>query len=262
MKRQRLVRHAPLMGLLAGLLAVVGATQAEAQRWGRPNAPRSGACFYRDANFQGDYFCLRAGERIDAVPNDMNDQISSIRTFGGDVEVTIYQNRGFGGRSERFRDVRNLRDEGWNDKLSSLSVVGLSSEGSLNGPGGVGNRGGFGNGASVERIVHRAYQDILAREPDPEGMRVYRSHIIDDNWTEEQVRDALRRSPEYRERSTMTPQKAADIVRRAYLSVLNREPDAASQGYVQRVLRERWTEEDVARELRRSPEYREQGRGR
>jgi hypothetical protein len=91
-------------------------------------------------------------------------------------------------------------------------------------------------------------------------MRLYRSHIIDDNWTEEQVRDALRRSPEYRERNTMTPQKAADIVRRAYLTVLNREPDAGSQGYVQRVLRERWTEEDVARELRRSPEYRQPGR--
>jgi hypothetical protein len=162
MTRQRFVRHALLLGLLAGLF-VVGGTQAEAQRWGRPNAPRSGACFYRDANFQGDYFCLRAGERIDAVPNDMNDQISSIRTFGGDVEVTIYQNRGFGGRSERFRDVRNLRDEGWNDKLSSLSVVGLSPEGSLNRPSGVGNRGGFGHDVSVERIVHRAYQDILAR---------------------------------------------------------------------------------------------------
>ena len=60
----------------------------------------------------------------------------------------------------------------------------------------------------------------------------------------------------------MNPQKAAEIVRRAYLSVLNREPDQASQGYVQRVMRDKWTEADVARELRRSPEYREQGRGR
>ena len=108
--------------------------------------------------------------------------------------------------------------------------------------------------------TRRAYQDILEREPDAAGMRTYRSRIIDDNWTEEQVREALRRSPEYRERTTMTPQKAADIVRRAYLSVLNREPDAASQGYVQRVLRDKWTEEDVARELRRSPEYRGQAR--
>ena len=253
MTRQRFVRQPMMLGLMAGIVTTFVATEAEAQRWGRPNAPRSGACFYRDANFQGEYFCVRAGEGVDAVPTDMNDQISSIRTFGGDVDVTIYQNRGFSGRSERFRDVRNLRDEGWNDKLSSLRVEGRY--GDVNRP-----NGGVGNNTSAERIVRRAYQDILEREPDAAGMRTYRSHIIDDDWTEEQVREALRRRPEYRERTTMTPQKAADIVRRAYLSVLNREPDAASQGYVQRVLRDKWTEEDVARELRRSPEYRGQAR--
>ena len=85
MTRQWFVRRPLLLGLVAGIFAIFGGTQAEAQRWGRPNAPRSGACFYRDANFQGDYFCLRAGESVDAVPNDMNDQISSIRTFGGDA---------------------------------------------------------------------------------------------------------------------------------------------------------------------------------
>jgi hypothetical protein len=240
------------------MFATFAASEADAQRWGRPNAPRSGACFYRDANFQGDYFCLRAGEGVESVPDDMNDEISSIRTFGGDVEVTVYQSRRFSGRSERFGDVRNLRDQGWNDKLSSVQVEPLSW-------GGRRDRdrdrdGGFRGNASAERIVRRAYQDILDREPDPSGMRTYRSRIIDDDWSEEQVREALRRSPEYRERMTMTPQKAAEVVRRAYLSVLNREPDAASQGYVQRVLRDKWTEEDVARELRRSPEYREQRR--
>jgi len=253
MTRKQVVWRPMMLGLMAGSFTIFAATQAEAQRWGRPNAPRAGACFYRDANFQGEYFCVRAGEGVDAVPNDMNDEISSIRTFG-DVQVMVFQNRGFSGRSARFNDVGNLQEQGWNDKLSSLQVEDLSRNGGFNRP-----NGGSGN-ASAERIVRRAYQDILEREPDQAGMRTYRSRIIDDNWTEEQVRDALRRSPEYRERTTMTPQKAADIVRRAYLSVLNREPDAASQGYVQRVLRDKWTEEDVARELRRSPEYRGQGR--
>jgi|SRR5688572_12030917 len=259
------IRHSTMLGLTAGLFAMLSAAQAEAQRWGRPNAPRAGACFYRDANFQGDYFCVRAGEGIDAVPNGLNDQISSIRTFG-DVEVTVYQSRGFSGRSERFTDVRNLQDQGWNDRLSSLQVDTLSRGGfnrrDERRDGGFGNGGGFRNNAGAERIVRRAYQDILGREPDPEGMRTYRSHIIDNNWTEQQVREDLRRSQEFRERSTMTPQRAAEIVRRAYLSVLNREPDQASQGYVQRVLRENWTEEDVARELRRSPEYRARQQGR
>lgn len=253
MTRHKCARHSLTRGLMAGAVTTfLVAPAAEAQRWGRPSAPRAGACFYRDANFQGDYFCVQAGDSVDAVPNDMNDEISSIRVFGRDVEVRVYQNRGFGGRSERFGDVRNLQERGWNDKLSSLRVEGPSG-----GFTGGGTGGGFGGNANVERIVRRAYQDILEREPDPSGMRAYRSRIIDDNWTEQQVREDLRRSPEYRERMTMTPQKATEIVRRAYLSVLNREPDPASQGYVQRVLRDKWTEQDVARELRRSPEYRQ-----
>jgi hypothetical protein len=260
------VRYCAVLGL-AGAFATFAPTAAEAQRWGRPTAPRDGACFYRDANYQGDYFCVRAGESIDSVPNDMNDQISSIRTFGN-VEVTVYQNRGFGGRSARFGDVRNLQEEGWNDRLSSVQVDSSSRSGGVyrrdrdeRDRAGFGNGGGFRNNNNAERIVRRAYQDVLGRDPDPEGMRNYRSRIIDDNWTEQQVRDDLRRSAEFRDRSTMTPQRATEIVRRAYLSVLNREPDQGSQAYVQRVLRENWTEEDVARELRRSPEYR-QRRGR
>ena len=108
----------------------------------------------------------------------------------------------------------------------------------------------------ADRIVRRAYQDILDREPDEAGLRQYRSRIIDDGWSEAQVRDALRKSPEYRQKSTMTRQKAQEIVRRAYLSVLKREPDAGSRGYVDRVLRDKWTQSDVERELRKSPEYR------
>jgi hypothetical protein len=106
-----------------------------------------------------------------------------------------------------------------------------------------------------DKIVRRAYQDILNREPDEAGLRQYRSRIIDDGWTETQVRDALRKSPEYREKNTMTRAKAQEIVRKAYLSVLKREPDAGSRGYVDRVLKDKWTQSDVERELRKSPEY-------
>jgi hypothetical protein len=50
----------------------------------------------------------------------------------------------------------------------------------------------------------------------------------------------------------MTYAKAQDIVRRAYMAVLNREPDESSAGYVNRVFRDRWSQQDVERELRRS----------
>jgi hypothetical protein len=80
--------------------------------------------------------------------------------------------------------------------------------------------------------------------------------MIDDGWTEQQVREALRNSPEYREKNTMTPAKAQAIVRAAYLDVLKREPDPGAASYVNHVLRDKWTQADVERELRRSDEYR------
>jgi len=44
---------------------------------------------------------------------------------------------------------------------------------------------------------------------------------------------------------------------RAYRNVLGRDPDPAGlEGYVQGVLRKKWTEADVERELRKSDEYR------
>jgi hypothetical protein len=50
---------------------------------------------------------------------------------------------------------------------------------------------------------------------------------------------------------------AASIIRRAYMSVLGREPDAAGlRDYTRRVVRDGWTERDVVRSLRASDEYR------
>ena len=85
----------------------------------------------------------------------------------------------------------------------------------------------------------------------------YRNRILDDGWEEHDVRESLRKSPEFRQKSAMTREKAAEIVNRAYRSVLGRDGDPGGmEGYIQRVLRDRWTEADVARELRKSDEYR------
>ena len=74
------------------------------------------------------------------------------------------------------------------------------------------------------------------------------------------MREALRRSPEFRMKNAMTREQAEDVVRRAYQSVLGRDPDAASRGYVDRVLRDHWSEREVARDLRNSEEYRNKQR--
>jgi hypothetical protein len=123
--------------------------------------------------------------------------------------------------------------------------------------------------ASADRIIRRAYQDILGREPDPSGLETYRRNIIERGWDEQDVRTALRRSQERRgqvpglrndqarSQRNLSDAEAADIVRRAYLSVLNREPDGnGMRDYKARILNDRWTEQQVVNALRNSDEYR------
>jgi len=238
--------------LACACFTLLATSSAMAQTWGQPGVPRDGACFYKDPNFNGEYFCARSGDSLASVPDGMNDRISSIRIFGR-ADVVVFKDVRFAGRSSRFdHDIRNLKEDGWNDLISSVRVRS-------------GSGGGFGGGSfgrpteDPERIVRRAYEDILGRPPDATGLRLYRSHIIDEGWTEAQVRDSLRNSSEYREKSSMTPARAEEVVRRAYLAVLRREPDPGSRPYVERVLRDHWSQQDVERELRKSAEYRHKG---
>ncbi|HEU0093107.1 MAG TPA: hypothetical protein VFS78_13395 [Vicinamibacteria bacterium] len=115
--------------------------------------------------------------------------------------------------------------------------------------------------ASADRIIRRAYQDILGREPDPSGLETYRRNIIERGWDEQDVRAALRHSQERRDvargQRNLSDAEAADIVRRAYLSVLSREPDGnGMRDYKARILNDRWTEQQVVNALRNSDEYR------
>jgi len=58
----------------------------------------------------------------------------------------------------------------------------------------------------------------------------------------------------------MSSQQAEAIVRQAYLTVLGREPDSGSRVYVNRILNDGWSREQIEGELRNSPEYRRRGR--
>ena len=211
--------------LVASGALLAASSTLSAQRWGSERVPRDGACFYRDTDYDGEYFCVRAGEEIGALPGGMNDGISSIKVFGR-AEVTVFRDFRYEGSSTRFDyDVRDLRNEGWNDRVSSIRVRNPGFGGSRNdrnddivrggnGGGGGGGNGGGGGGRRVgqqnpDLIVTRAYQDILGRDPDQAGLRLYRSRIIDDGWSEAQVRDTLRNSPEYREKQAKEAEKQA-----------------------------------------------------
>jgi hypothetical protein len=230
---------------LASFALLAASSVASAQSGG---PPRDGACFYEHSNYRGQYFCVDAGDTRETLPSGANDRISSIRIVGR-ADVRAFRDSRFRGQSLRLNSsVRDLADEAFDDAISSIRIEGRSFGGGV--------YGGRAGSQSPELIVQRAYQDILERDPDPAGLRIYRSHIIDDGWTEQEVREDLRRSPEYRERNTMTRAKAEEIVRQAYVAVLNREPDAGSRGYVDAVFRKKMTREELERELRNSPEYR------
>jgi hypothetical protein len=88
--------------------------------WGRATLPREGACFYEDADFHGQYFCVPRGGTYTSLPRGFNDRISSVRVFGSGVR--IYQDRDFHGRSREIgRDVANLKGD-WRDSVSSIRV--------------------------------------------------------------------------------------------------------------------------------------------
>jgi len=97
--------------------------------WGRGPRPNRGACFYRDANFGGDYFCMKAGQSYGFLPPGFNDRISSVRTFH--AGVVFYNDHDFTGvRAETRRSLSNLKAwplptdprKTWNDRISSIQV--------------------------------------------------------------------------------------------------------------------------------------------
>ena len=95
--------------------------------WHGSNWGRGGACFYRDRNFGGNFFCLHRGEGRESL-GGLGDDISSIRVFGG-ARVTVYNDRDFRGGKAQTRgdlpDLRNWSYQGghtWNNRISSVRV--------------------------------------------------------------------------------------------------------------------------------------------
>ena len=187
--------------------------------WGYERVPDAGVCFYEHPNFGGKYFCARHGSVVTQVPSGSNDRISSIRLFGN-TEVTVYNDRGFSGGSRRFDyDMRDLRRAGWNDTISSFRVTGRR-----------GNQGNWGGGAY--------------------GGGSYGGGSYGGGWNDHS--DSGNHGG-----GRVSYDQAKQIVRRAYLSVLGREPDAGSSGYVTKVMNDRWSQQQVENELRKSAEYRQ-----
>jgi hypothetical protein len=115
-----------------------------------------------------------------------------------------------------------------------------------------------GSGFDTDAVITRAYEDILAREPDQASRQSHRRHIMQEGWSEQDVRQALRQSPEYGSRANRTA-SADRIIGRAYQDVLNRQPDPGGLNTYRRfIIEEGWDEQDLRQVLLRSDEYRGQ----
>lgn len=97
--------------------------------WNNRPFPRSGACFFTSQNFSGNRFCVRAGDRLPALPGNFGDNISSVQVFGR-ARVQIFNDRNFrgGGRMlpGSINDLSQLRFRGghtWNNRISSIAVM-------------------------------------------------------------------------------------------------------------------------------------------
>ena len=225
--------------MLTGLSMLVLSSSASAQYWGRGANPASGACFYEDINYGGRYFCTRVGDSNPRVPSNINDEISSIRLFG-DAEIVVFRDGDMRGETRMFtRSVRVMRSSGFNDRVTSYVVqpsgYGGGNWGATNG-GGRYNGGGYNNGAynsggyydngrgtydggysgaygrgssygtagrwtypQAETMVRQGYRRVLGREPDP-AARSWVNEVMKNNWSQRQLEDALRQSPEARHR--------------------------------------------------------------
>ena len=53
----------------------------------------------------------------------------------------------------------------------------------------------------VPRTVKTAYLEVLGREADSAGLRFYTSKMTESGWNDSRIRDALKKSPEYANRT-------------------------------------------------------------
>lgn len=96
--------------------------------WNERAFPRAGACFFTDAGYRGNRFCVNRGDRLDRLPGNFGDNISSIQLFGR-AKVVVFNDRNFRGGHDEFRgSIADLRSQPfrdghtWNNRISSVIV--------------------------------------------------------------------------------------------------------------------------------------------
>lgn len=275
--------NAPFKPLLSFLLVALSLVPLRADRdrhddRGRPEVAR--VVLYSGENFDGVSVELLPGARVAnlgdlrfADGRKVADRISSVRIFG-DLKVTLFEDTSYRGDSlELDRSVAHLkrvprRNGGgsWDNRLSSVLVSG-GRPGWNDGDrdrhrddqwrGGGRERQDRLSGPEVDRLVARAYRELLDREPNGTELRHYRGLVFSEGWGRTQIYDDLRGSREYRSR------EADRIIHRVYRDLLGRDPDPSGlNSYRRKIIDKGWSEERVRSAIRESDEFRRRPDGR
>ncbi len=264
--RLRFFRLSSFAGLLAALwVAAFGVLPALAQPVSQPGPlpgtpygpPPGRVLFFPGPNFSGEPLIVPAAGALenleyvrDSRGRKWNDRIASIRVEGP-VLLLMFEHAGFQGATATLtRDAADLnalslgdrRGTTWAQRISSVRVEPIRPAA----PGFI-----QWERRDAERAVRAAYRDILGRDPDERGQRDYRDRLMSRGWTEDQLRDAIRHSSEFRNRDV------SEIIRRLYREVLRRDVDPAGLSKYSRALREGMSESELRAELLRSREYTE-----
>ena len=105
----------------------------------------SGATIFTNPNFGGQAYTLR-GAMPNLVPSGLNDKISSIQIPDGEAWEVCQDVDYAGGCQVVTGTISDLRDMGWNDRISSLRPVSANRNYGYRRNNGYPNDGGYNNG--------------------------------------------------------------------------------------------------------------------
>lgn len=218
---------------------------------GRHDDDRGGprVILYEHPDFRGGSIVLRPGDAIENLARwdfdtgrRANDRISSIRVEGG-AEVTLFTDARFRGAPLKVtRDIRDLgrvdgpRGPRFNDNVSSVRVDALRPPAPVPGP-----RPPH-KPVDVDRIIERAYLEIVGRAPDGGQLLHYRRLMVNEGWSEHRVREDLRYSDEV----------VHAYIIKLYREIFGRDPRHDELGHYKRgIQHNRWSDVEVRNDMKR-----------
>jgi len=219
--------------------------------------PPGRVLLFGEPNYRGEALVLPAGASLDNLEyvrdsrgRKWNDRIASVRIEGPVVLVAFEHSRFRGAQTTITRSsadliTLSLGDRGssnWDQRISSVRAEPVRPAAPVV---------IVWTRYDAERAIRSAYRDMLGRDPDEPGMRAYRVRLMERGWSEDQLRDDLRRSPEFRNRDLDA------LIRRVYRELFGRDPDQSGFATYNRRLRDGMSEAEFRADLRRSREFSE-----